>query len=216
MLRSKDGKVTILVTTDLATVPMPAADISFFNIPKDRDAAAALFAAIHNAPSRKHIALFFCRHSRTDRLKALANIAIDKELSYLDTVHLWYEKPSTSSNIGFLPLAEEGFILYKGSTPAVKNTAWFNPPESNASNSWGITAAEHEQRPFSYYRKFAWEIPLLLASMAEPRETERMIYGLDDDHESAFKFCKEYNMSIHTFAPSALEAQKLLDRYESI
>lgn len=224
---SRDDTVRVDVTKNLSQVVFPASCYSIVNVPASIAEAVALFENLYNNPSQRHIVLAFCRHPKRKTLCSMANLlVVDErtEWSYLDTVHVWYEKPSSSSNSAFLPLTEEAYLFYKGPTPNIANTKWFSgggdkdPP--NATNLWNVSPQAGEKSPFSYYRKFCWEIPLLLASMSVPLEVRRFIYAAewdsDPNYESLFKFCVEHQMQVQLYAPDLEQAQRAVNRYEEM
>lgn len=216
MYRSRDGKITVDVVKTSGDAVFPAADFSILNIPVNPGDAKSMFFNLFNSPAQRHMTLILDRHPRKSKLEAIGNLkeATQHGFSYLDTVHLWYERANTSSNIGLLPVAEGGHIFYKGDIPNVKNTSWFSPDNPNATNHWGLSPAEYEGRAATYHKKFAWEIGLLLYTMSEPVEHKRMIYGLDDDHEHVLKFAKVYGIQVHFLATSDAVAKQILSRYE--
>lgn len=216
MHRSKDGKITADAVASVGDAVFPAADISLFNLPAESSVSKSFFENLYNSPSQNHILLIFNRQSRKDKLLATKNISNTCGFEFLDVVHLWYEKPSTSSNIGLLPIAEEAYLLYKGDVPNVKNTAWFSDGNPNATNLWGLTPAEYENRSSTYHKKFAWEVALLLYTMKEPLVHNRIIYGLDDDYEHVLKFAKTYNISVHFVVNSDNVAKQIISRYEVV
>lgn len=221
---SRDDVVRVDVAKNLSQVVFPASCYSIVNIPASEADTKSLFSNLYNNPAQRHVAMVFCRHSKRNTLDAMANLATvenNTPWNYLDTVHVWYEKPSSSSNSAFLPLAEEGYLFYKGSTPNIGNTKWFSGEDGpNATNLWNVSPQAGEERPFSYYRKFCWEIPLLLASMTIPLENRRFIYAVEWDsslgYESLFKFCVEHNMQVQLYAPDLDQAQRAVNRYESM
>ena len=211
MYRSKDGKVSVDVVQTLNEAVLPAADFSMINVPVNTVEALGAFEQLFNTPTHKHVCLAFVRHTRQVKLQALANI-IKSPFLYLDTVHIWYEKPSSSSNIGFLPIAEDAYVLYKGEAPTPKNTVWFGDGQPNATNMWGVAPAEREGRAHTHYKHFAWEIGLLLYSICQPVQVRKFIYALDEDHPHVLKFCREYNLDVHIITKSDEEAKKIISR----
>lgn len=211
MFNSASGQIKVDVVKNIAYTTFPAADFSLVNCPGDVMVAKDLFTNLFNTPVSRHIMLVFVRHTREDKVKALMNLA-QAELAgwqLLDPVSIWYERPSGPSNIGLLSVCEDAYIFYKGQVPNIKNTSWFAPESPNATNHWGVTPAEHEGKSHTYFRRFSWEISLLLATMSQPAETKKLIYGLDGDHESVVKFCTEYGMSAQMYAKNAEEAKKI-------
>lgn len=213
MFRTKDGKIEIQAIKSLGDAVFPAADFTLANLPLDHNEAASFATNLYNSPSQRHVLMLFARHSRDEKPTALANLKLVNQAGWklLETVCVWYEKPSTSSNIGFLPVAEEAYIFYKGATPNVKNTEWFSPDGgANATNLWDLTPNEFEGKSFTYYRHFAWEIPLLLATLVDPAETCRFIYALDGDYDHVFKFCREHKQQVSVLLQSEEQAKKLI------
>lgn len=215
-MRSQDGQITVDVVGHIGDAVFPAADFSIVNAPLVADKPKELATNIYNSPVQRHICLVMNRHSRKDKTYGLAGVSMMDEggLTYLDTVHLWYEKPSTSSNIGLLPIAEEGYLFYKGDAPNVKNTSWFAEGLPNASNMWGLTPSEGEGRAATHCKHFAWEVGLLLYTMASPVQMKRFVYALDEDHEHVLKFAKHYSVQVHFIVTSDSVARNILSRYE--
>jgi len=224
-MRTQDGVIQI-ETTKLGDSIFPAADFTMANIPIEQGEAEDFLKNLYNIPVERHILLLFCRHSREDKTKALANIHAGMsavkaagiaaktpgaEWNFLDSVSVWYEKPSTSSNIGLLPVSEEAFIFYKGAVPNIKNTSWFGSGSPNATTTWGVSPAEYEKRAHTYYRKFSWEVALLMATMSDPAQTGRFIYALDGDYEHVFKFCREYGQQTVVYIGPDESAAKLME-----
>lgn len=212
MYRSKDGKITVEVVTKMDNLgALPAAAFSLVNIPVLPMESKTLFERLYNTPSKNHIVLAFARHSRATKLESLGNLG-SIPFKFLDQIHIWYEKPSSSSNIGLLPVAEDAYIFYKDDAPKVKNTNWYSVDHPNASNMWGVTPYSGEGRAHTHYRYFSWEVALLLWTMANPIETRKLIYGLEDDHYHVLKFCREYDFSAHILTKASEEAQKIIAR----
>lgn len=216
MFRSQDGKITAAVVKSLGETAFPTADFSILNVPLDQAAAASMFTNLANMPCPRHTALVFARYPRGSKIEAIKNLSQHDPLNFLDMVHLWYEKPSTSSNVGFLPVAEDGYLFYKGDAPNVKNTAWFADKKPNATNFWGVSPAEYEGRAATHFRRFSWEIALLLYTMCEPIQSKRMIYGLDEDHEHVLKFSKTYGVQVHFLVSSEELAKNIISKYEIV
>ena len=223
MLASQNDAVRVNVVKDLTQAVFPASCFSILNIPDDSAEANAIFRNLYNSPSPRHLVMAFCRHPKKYSLRALANVFVVEDRTpweYLDTVHVWYEKPSSSSNTAFLPITEEAYLFYKGSPPNIDKTKWFSGDNSpNATNLWNVSVQPKEDKQFSYYRKFTWEIPLILISMMTPLETRRFIYAPDwektPNYESLFKFCQERGMQVQLYAPDAEQARQIVDKYEA-
>ena len=213
MFRSHDDLIRIDVCRNINSVIFPPVDCSILNIPDDANDAKNLFSSLWNAPAVHHLSLLFCRHKKKNRLKAMSNFA-NTPFSYLDSVHIWYEKASSCSNNGFLPLSEQGVLLHKGTIPNIKNTDWFASDLSNATTLWNVSVQEKEPRQFTYHQKFSWEIVLLLLSMCKPWTYQRFIYGFSGDRDSIFEFCRTFNIGVQLYESTAQEANELIKQYE--
>lgn len=220
MFKTRDGSVRIDIAEDLSEVSFPASDFSIINIPTDHEEAEDLFKNLYNSPAFRHISLVLCRHKRSDRMRAMSNFDRIGKFSYLDSVHIWYERASSSSNNGFLPVSEQGVLLYKGSTPDVRKTEWFSQDgqHSNATTLWNVAPSEGEGISSTYFQKFCWEVLLLLMSMSAPLEHNRFIYGFpaNGDAISLFKFCKKFNINVQLYVKTAKEASDLLEKYKEV
>jgi hypothetical protein len=220
MLTSKDGLIRVDQVASLASIVFPPSAWSVMNLPTDPADAQAMYKNLFNTPTARHVSLALCRHRRKERLAATANVVLSQDAgwSYLDTVSLWYEKPSTCSNNGLLPVAEPGFLLYKGDTPDAKRTSWFGEKNAaNATNLWNLATQEEEDATWSYYQKFSWEMNMLLMSLATPLEHTRFIYGMplaESDWTSVFKFCKHFLVGVQLYVKAHDEAEAILAAYE--
>lgn len=216
MYKSKDGLLRVDQAVSLSSVVFPPASWSIINLPVDAAEAQQLFRNLYNSPTSRHVSLVLSRHRRKDRLAATANIGQAKTWSYLDTVSIWYEKPSTCSNNGLLPIAEPGFLLYKGDAPDAKRTEWFSKDMANATNLWNLATQEGEG-DVSYYQKFSWEMNMLLMSLAQPLEHGRFIYGMpisESEQAPLFDFCKHFGIGVQLYAKTLIEAETLVKDYE--
>lgn len=219
MLKSSDGLIRVDQASTLADVVFPPASWSVINLPIDPDEARTIFKNLYNSPTARHISLALCRHRRKDRLAATANVGLAsyQNWSYLDTVSIWYEKPSTCSNNGLLPIAESGFILHKGEAPEATRTKWFAPEDrDNATNLWNL-ATQKDEATASYYQRFSWEMNMLLMSLAAPLEHARFIYGMpisDIEHELIFGFCRHFGIGVQLYAKTHIESEALITEYE--
>jgi hypothetical protein len=219
MIVTDDGLVRIEIASDLSEVIFPASDFSLVNMPTDHEEAEDLFKNLYNTPTNRHISLVFNRHKKEDHIKALANFN-NTPFTYLDSVHLLYEKATITSTSTFLPLSEGVVILHKGNTPDVATTSWFASegvagPRTNATTIWNVAPSEGEPKKFSYYNKLSWEVILLAMSMASPLEHRRFIYALplDGDETSLFELCKKYNLKVQLYCENMQAANKLLEKY---
>lgn len=218
MLRSKDGIVEIKQANSIGSVIWGPAAWSIVNIPVDEKTAEELFFNLYWTATSRHVLLSFCRHKRKERHLANKNLP-NSNWSYLETVSIWYERPSTCSNNGFLPLAEPAWIFYKGDTPDTKKTGWFSSGEyNNATNLWNVSPQEGEDSKYNYYQRFNWETNLLLMNLADPLEHKRFIYTLPLDkseQNSLFTFCHKYGMSVCLFAESYEESSDIMRNYNA-
>jgi hypothetical protein len=219
MLISRDGLIRVEVSKKTLLSNPGAADFSIVNLPCHNPDATEMLHTLINTSASKHVMLLLTRHRRQDRMKALSAVPFAESagFEYLDTATIWYEKPSSCSNHGFLPVAEVGYIFYKGgSAPDVKQTEWFGDGTSNATNLWGVSPQENEQRPATYHQRFCWEVPLLLMSLAKPLEYRRFIYAAelsDVEIEPLFRFCKKFNMGVLIWAPTDQVADQWIRTY---
>ena len=105
MFRSKDGLITIEIVRDISEAVFSNTDFSILNVPFESGKTRKMFRSLYNSPTTKHLSMVLCRHQRKNRLAALANYD-NLPLKYLDTVNLTYEKATSCSNNGFLPMSE--------------------------------------------------------------------------------------------------------------
>lgn len=219
MFKSKDGLVRVDQVSNTSNVVFPPSAWSVVNLPTEKQDADTLFKNLFNTPTTRHACLVLVRHRRKDRVLATSNIASAQMAgwNYLDTVSIWYEKPSTCSNNGLLPLSEVGFLMYKGDTPDTKQTSWFSEDSNNASNCWNLATQKEEPTQVSYYQKFSWELNLLMLSLTTPMEYARFIYAAplsDDDYKSLFLFCKRYSVGVQLYTKTTAEAESIIREYE--
>ena len=219
MFKTKDNVVRIDIAEDISEVVFPAADFSILNMPVDHEESDDIFTNLYNSPTNRHIALVFCRHKRADRMAATGNFGRDNPFTYLDNVHVFYEKASSSSNNGLLPVSEQAVIYYKGNTPDVKKTQWFASEDSGHSNAttlWNVSAQQDEPSESTYFQRFCWEVGQLLMSMSSPMEHRRFIYGfpVENDADSLFSFCRAHNLQVQLYVRTTKEATELLDLYK--
>jgi hypothetical protein len=194
----------------------PAADFSIINVPAEKEAAQKVFDSLYDAPCFKHVSLVTVRHKKTEKLSALANLSLNKQ-KFLDSVMLTYQKASSSSNLGLLPLAEPGFLFYKGPKPDVTKTAWFSDGYTNATNHWDVSPQPSEKTDLTHYQKFCWELGLLMYSLSAPREHRRFIYSHSSLGEltSVFSFCNAYSLEVQLYASTDEEATKIIEMYDA-
>jgi hypothetical protein len=204
--------INIQVSSSPSSYVFQPCDWAIVNLPADPKDAEKMFSNLYNTPVSNQSVLVLCRHKRKMRPEALSNMNKIKGFTYLDTVSITYEKPSSCSNNGLLPLAETGFLFYKGDIPDTKKTSWFSGDRhTNATNFWDVAPQDDESAP-SYYQKFNWDTNLILKSMMGTLSTRRFYYGFPvtaDEISSIYSFCKKYMVVCHLFVDSAEEAEKV-------
>ena len=195
------------VASDVSNVVFQPADWSIVNIPLDLNKARKLADNLYNCPSNRHITLVLNRHRRKDRIKGLSCISAfdNKNWKFMESVNIAYGKPSTCSNNGFLPLAEQGYLFYKGDAPDAKATKWMSSGEyQNATNDWNLFPSNIENMYFkhTYYQKFSWELQLVMKSLAGRLEHSRFIYAGSPDSstipeiQSLYSFCIRHKVAV--------------------
>ena len=222
MLRSADGLLTIEASKLKSDLIVPASDVSVVNVPENSSESEKLFKAIYNVPTDRHLCLALLRHSKGDYLKALGNVAKIKHLDYMDEVHITYQKSSKRAG-SFTHLGESGFLFYKGSQPTVENTNWFRNDVNglNSSNHWdlGIYSVSDdklkEKGERTIFPKFAWELGLLLMTLATPLQHKRVVWTLPWD-ENLLHFAYEWGLRLHLVTISDVDAYDALTAYEKI
>jgi len=119
--------------------------------------------------------------------------------------------------LGLLPLAETGFLFYKGPKPDVTKTSWFSEGYTNATNHWDLTPQPGEKTDLTHYQKFCWELGLLMYSLSAPREHRRFIYSHSSLNElpSVFSFCRAYELEVQLYAATNEEAVKIIGIYDA-
>ena len=216
MIKSDDGMIEVLVGKTTGSVIFPPASWSVVNVPASESEAASLFNNLYNMPTHKHSMLALCRDRRKNRVQATKNLP--SELwTYLETVAIFYEKPSTCSNNGLLPLSEPGWVFFKGPSPDTKKTSWFAEDYENATNLWNVAIQDGEPYQSAYFQKFNWETQLLMMSMSEPIETTRFIYMIPldkNEQKSLFAFCKRYSLKVCLYAADEQEAAEVIQNYK--
>lgn len=215
MFKSQDNLLQVLVAEDLSQVAFPAADFSIVNLPLTPEKTEALFSHLYDTPVERHVTLVVSRHKKEERLHVLGNLSRVANFKYFDSIFLWYEKASGSSNSTFTPICEGAYLFYKGDLPDVKKTAWFSEEQSNATNHWALAASAGEDRDFTYYQRFNFETALLLYSLSRPSATRRFIYGLPSVDDNLFAFCRRHQIGAYVYADSNSEAKQLVSAYET-
>lgn len=216
MFKSKDGLIEIYQGEGPDQIVYPPAAWSIINVPESGLDAQVFFKDLYHTATSRHIMLVVCRHKRKLRGQVNRNLPSD-DWNYLETVSIWYEKPSTCSNNGFLPLAEPAWLYYKGDTPDTKKTEWFSSGDyNNATNLWNVAPSQGEPVDHIYYQKFSWELNLLLMSMAQSLEHKKFIYTLPLDKNeqiSLFTFCQKFGVSAVLYAETHEEVDEILNHY---
>lgn len=218
MIRSHDDLIRIEVVESIGNFPPVAADFSIVNLSVNPEHAKTALQSIYNSPTSRHVSLLLNRHKRKDKVDAMQNLSIAQKIGfeYFDTVGIWYEKPSSCSNNGFLPVCEVGHLFYKGAAPDAKTTEWFGDDTSNATNLWNVSPQDKEQMQATYYQKFCWEVPLLLLSLVKPLEHKRFVYDAeltDGELDSLFAFVRYFNIGVQLYQTSESMALHILRRY---
>jgi len=220
MIRSHDDLIRIEVVKNINKFSPVIADFSIIDLPANVDEAKFILSNIFNNSNSRHIILILNRQKRKDRIDSVVNLSIAQKtgFEYLDTVSIWYERPSTCSNNGFLPVCEIGYIFYKGPLPDLKTTNWFADEKSNATNLWNVSSQPNEPRSVTYYQKFAWEIPLLMMSMVKPLENRRFIYNVEisePEYESLFQFCRYHKIAVQLYSTSDATSLHIIRSYNT-
>jgi len=218
MIRSHDDLIRIEVIKSIGNIPPVAADFSIINLPVSAECARNELMSIYNSPTARHISLLLNRHKKKDKVDAMLNVTIAQSIGFefFDTVSIWYERPSSCSNNGFLPVCEIGNVFHKGPAPDAKSTEWFGDETSNATNLWNVSPQKEEKSQATYYQKFCWEVPLLLLSMSKPLEHKRFIYDAeltDGELESLFSFVRYFNIGVQLHETSEAMALHIIRRY---
>lgn len=222
MLRSNDGMLTIEAIKTKSDLIIPASDVSVVNVPLISSESDKLFNAIYNVPTDRHLCLVLARHSKSDYLKALNNITKIKVLDYMDEVHITYQKSSKRAG-SFTHLGESGFLFFKGGQPTVENTNWFRNDSNglNASNHWDLDIYSHtdeknkEKGNKTIYPKFAWELGLLLMTLATPIQHKRIVWTVPWD-ENLLHFVSNWGLKLHLVTATDVDAYDALTVYEKI
>jgi len=215
---SNDGLIEILVGVNVGSVIFPPLAWSVVNAPTDALETRSLFRNLYNSPSSNHLCLCLHRQRKKDKLASFSSLSgIDTGWGYLDTVSIFYQRPSSSSNNGLLPLAELGHLLTKGDSPEVSNSAWFNYEVGNATNFWDVEAADgiDDKDDFTYFQKFSSQMNLILMSMCRPLEYRKFAYLCDVDKKELrhiHNFCKGLGVSACLYAETDTEARKMIEQ----
>lgn len=200
MLKTKDNYIQVEYIKNLGDAPIHMADWSIVNISVDKRETEQFFSKLYNSPNDNHVSLVLCRHNKKKRIDALSNISlIGDYLKYLETICISYEKPSSCSNNGLLPIAETGYLFYRGILPDIKGTSWFREGSANATNMWDIGARNGESLKKTYFKRFSWELQLIMYSLSGNLKYRSFLYiapiSSDSEVEDIYNFCKTYNIS---------------------
>lgn len=216
MFKSKDGVLEIFEGNTPSDVLYPPAGWSIVNSSPSEAEANTLFSNLYQTATSRHVMLVLGRQRRKERIQAVKNLPVT-DWSYLETVSIFYERPSTCSNNGFLPISEPGWVFYKGATPDAKKTGWFSAGDyNNATNLWNVAPQVKEEVKHIYYQKFSWELQLILMSLAEPLEHKKFIYTLPLDkleQISLFQFCHNFGLTACLYSCGPDETKELLTNY---
>lgn len=224
ILKTKDDRITITQAANPSSLVFDPADWSVVNIPVDHEEATMLSRHLYNMPTSSHLSMLLTRHRRRDRLKALSNVSAwgsgnDLNWTFFDSVNITYEKPSSCSNNGLLPISESGLLVYKGAAPDASNTKWFNDTLANATNFWDVTVQKSEGSLYknTYHQKFSWEVNLILKSLVTGNENRSFIYGLPvlpTEMISLWTFCTVHNLKVQLIAKNPNEARLMMSYLE--
>ena len=214
MLRTRDKLITIEGVESVADIVFHPSDWSVINLPAQQADAKDIFTRLNNTPGSSHLSLVVFRQRKRHRLSSLVALSgVAAPWEYLDTISITYNKPSSCSNNGLLPISEVGVLLYKGAPPDVKKTSWFSGDYDNATNLWDLGSQEGETGNFTYFQKFSWEMNLLLKSMSgtiEHRAFTYTPYVTEAEVKSIHSFCRAYQVKAYLYAKTTKEAEKLI------
>jgi len=221
-----DNIIQVEVVRSLGDAIFQPADWSILNLPTSKAEANSMMKNLYNTPVSRHVTLLVCRHQRKNRLQALSNLAkATQTWKFLDSISITYDKPSSCSNNGFLPIAEHGFLVHKGETPDPKRTRWFNESASNATTLWDVGSKAYEGN-HTRYQRFSSELNLIMYSLCGMLETRKFIYGVSIRREEVrplYCFCREHMLTAQLYVTSQEEAQmvneesnKAIDAYVKV
>lgn len=214
MIRTRDKLVTIEGVESVGDIIFHPSDWSVVNIPSNVPDTRDAFTRLFNTPGSSHLSLVVFRQRKRFRLDALTAVsAIPDGWNYLDTISITYQKPSSCSNNGLLPISEVGVLVYKGSAPEVKKTNWFSSDYDNATNLWDLGSQEEEGTKVTYFQKFSWEMNLLMKSLCGNLEHRAFTYTpfvTEAEVKSIYQFCKTYQIKAYLYAKTTKEAEKLI------
>lgn len=218
MTTSKDNKINILHGSINDVVYSPS-DFSVVDVPSEKEHAEMLAKRLYNTTATKHVSLLLTRGRRDERLDCISNVGCFKNWSFLDSVNILYEKASSCSNSGLLPLSEPGYVVYKGSIPNIKATSWFQDDKKpNSTNFWDLSVSSEESSVNTYYKKCSWELLLLMYSLAMTSIYRSFIYALPVDCDeiiSIGKFCHFMNLTVQIPIKDNKKAASLLEYYDN-
>jgi len=222
MYHNIDDKFKIFIANKHSDVIYYPSDFSIINTPISESESENLSKNLYNTCTDKHIVLLLQRSRRKHRIQTISNIQFFKQWQFLDSVSIIYEKASSCSNNGLLPLSESANLLYKGAKPDVSSTAWFNSDKKNASNFWDLGVQQEERSFFTscYHNKFSWELFYLMYSIASPLiYRDFIISGLQlntNEIKSVITVTKKMNVSCQIVFQSQEEADKFIETYKEI
>lgn len=212
MSKSSDSRIEIEYVQKVSDCIFPSADWSLINLPETFSDSVKLAKLLYNTPQTNHISLILNRHPRKKRLQTIANVtAFGTPWQYMETVNIAYDKPSSCSNNGLLPISEAANLFFKGDKPNAQGTEWFSDGHyNNATNFWDISARSEEGES-SYYQKFSAELNLLMRSLCGTLSTRKFIYAVDSNAEeinAIHNFCKLYDFTAKVYFFDSAEARK--------
>ncbi len=218
MHTSSDNRVTVHVCKTYGVVFSPA-DFSIVSVPDNDKDAQMLSKHLYNMPTTRHVCLLLNRYRRKERVRSMMNIRYFSDFwNFLDSVSILYEKPTSCSNNGLLPVSENGNIVYKGlDTPNISATEWFQDKKPNATNLWDISASElgeiSDGIQHTYYQRFSWELCLLMYSLCKPVIHRNFIYTLkltDQEMVSLSRFVIHMGLSVQLISRDYRRAEHLI------
>lgn len=226
-MKTSDSVLNITIANDISSLVFQPTDWSVINIPIDREKADILADNLFNTPSFRHVTLILNRHRRKDRVKGLSAISAfdNKNWKFMESINIAYGKPTTCSNNGFLPVAEQGYLFYKGDAPDTKRTAWASSGEyQNATNDWSLFARPVEDKLYkhTYYQRFSWELQLLMMSLVGYGEHNRFLYSYVDstfspqDAQSIYLFCLKNRVSVDIILKDVKSGELFLEYIDNI
>lgn len=213
-MQTQDGLIEVIKVGSISSAVFSPADWSLVNLPVTSAQATAMSRNMYNTAVSNHLTLLTCRHSRKHRPQAVSNVSVFSEnWKYLDNITVLYEKPSSGSNNGLLPISEHAYLFYKGDIPNTKSTSWFQNDalHVNATNHWDVGLQPGEEDG-AYYQKFSWELNLLMKSMCGHLEHRTFIHAVDTHAEELagiYRFCSQYYLKCKLYITDDVEFRRM-------